>query len=48
MSKRFLSILAFLTIFACVVSAVAQTKSVDAEGHKWWQHAVFYEIYPRR
>jgi hypothetical protein len=20
---------------------------VDAEGHKWWQHAVFYEIYPR-
>ena len=29
--------------------AVAQTqaKSVDAEGHQWWQHAVFYEIYPR-
>ena len=20
---------------------------VDAEGHQWWQHAVFYEIYPR-
>jgi alpha-glucosidase len=20
---------------------------VDAEGHPWWQHAVFYEIYPR-
>jgi alpha-glucosidase len=20
---------------------------VDAEGHAWWQHAVFYEIYPR-
>jgi alpha-glucosidase len=20
---------------------------VDAEGHRWWQHAVFYEIYPR-
>jgi len=19
----------------------------DAEGHEWWQHAVFYEIYPR-
>src|SRR5216683_998577 len=51
MSKRFFSILAFLIIFACVVSAVsqtnAQTKSTDAEGHKWWQHAVFYEIYPR-
>ena len=21
--------------------------TVDAEGHQWWQHAVFYEIYPR-
>ena len=21
--------------------------AVDAEGHQWWQHAVFYEIYPR-
>src|SRR5437868_858590 len=20
---------------------------VDSEGHQWWQHAVFYEIYPR-
>jgi alpha-glucosidase len=20
---------------------------VDPEGHQWWQHAVFYEIYPR-
>jgi alpha-glucosidase len=20
---------------------------VDADGHAWWQHAVFYEIYPR-
>jgi alpha-glucosidase len=29
--------------------AVAQTPAhaVDAEGHQWWQHAVFYEIYPR-
>jgi len=27
--------------------AGAQQKSVDAEGHAWWQHAVFYEIYPR-
>ncbi len=22
-------------------------KAIDAEGHQWWQHAVFYEIYPR-
>ncbi len=25
----------------------AQVKAVDSEGHQWWQHAVFYEIYPR-
>jgi|ERR1019366_4242272 alpha-glucosidase len=27
--------------------AAAQANPVDAEGHQWWQHAVFYEIYPR-
>ena len=27
--------------------AGAQQKGGDAEGHAWWQHAVFYEIYPR-
>ncbi len=27
--------------------AIAQQKSADAEGHSWWQHAVFYEVYPR-
>ena len=27
--------------------ASAQSKAVDSEGHQWWQHAVFYEIYPR-
>jgi alpha-glucosidase len=26
--------------------AMSQVK-LDAEGHQWWQHAVFYEIYPR-
>ena len=25
----------------------APTTAIDAEGHQWWQHAVFYEIYPR-
>jgi alpha-glucosidase len=28
-------------------SASAQAAPRDAEGHEWWQHAVFYEIYPR-
>ncbi len=35
-----------LTVFYAVFAA-AQAKPVDAEGHQWWQHAVFYEIYPR-
>jgi alpha-glucosidase len=33
--------------FVCSVFAAGQTKPVDAGGHQWWQHAVFYEIYPR-
>ncbi len=32
---------------ALVQPVVAQKNPVDAEGHQWWQHAVFYEIYPR-
>jgi len=40
-----------LAALLCVslLPAHAQTapKSIDAEGHQWWQHAVFYEIYPR-
>src|SRR3954453_3170888 len=35
-----------LLILFVSLNALAQ-KSVDAEGHQWWQHAVFYEIYPR-
>jgi alpha-glucosidase len=39
---------AFLLLFLIPsVQAPAQTQSLDAEGHQWWQHAVFYEIYPR-
>jgi len=41
---------AFLVGLCMAVSiAAAQTSShaVDPEGHQWWQHAVFYEIYPR-
>jgi alpha-glucosidase len=35
-----------LALFSSAFAA-AQTKAVNAEGHQWWQHAVFYEIYPR-
>src|ERR1700683_3549486 len=35
-------------LVACFCPVVhSQTQAVDAEGHQWWQHAVFYEIYPR-
>jgi alpha-glucosidase len=33
-----------LVAFGCPASA---QNTVDNEGHPWWQHAVFYEIYPR-
>jgi alpha-glucosidase len=39
-------ILALLALFHPFVAA-AQAQPVDAESHQWWQHAVFYEIYPR-
>ena len=41
---------ALIRLFFFLLSAglcASQTKSRDAEGHEWWQHAVFYEIYPR-
>jgi alpha-glucosidase len=35
-------------LFAFLASpSWAQKNSVDEEGHAWWHHAVFYEIYPR-
>lgn len=44
-------VLIFVITLTCVLSvnvaAQNSTRSADAEGHQWWQHAVFYEIYPR-
>ena len=41
--------LPFFVLWMTPVGAGAQSKAdaVDREGHQWWQHAVFYEIYPR-
>jgi alpha-glucosidase len=39
--------LSFLLILSVSLAPFAQPRQVDAEGHPWWQHAVFYEIYPR-
>jgi alpha-glucosidase len=46
MSKRRLLLSTILLVLCCSVLLSAQTKT-DAEGHPWWQHAVFYEVYPR-
>jgi alpha-glucosidase len=50
MKKMIVSMCLLLTC-SCISgrAALAQstTQSVDKEGHQWWQHAVFYEIYPR-
>src|SRR6266567_3508909 len=42
-------VLAFAFLALSLLTACAQNskKAVDAESHQWWQHAVFYEIYPR-
>ncbi len=49
MQRKFASILLWVFLPLSLLSASAQNanKPVDAEGHQWWQHAVFYEIYPR-
>jgi len=49
MSKRLSFFFLALLVFAVSGSLLAagQSKPVGAEGHQWWQNAVFYEIYPR-
>jgi alpha-glucosidase len=32
---------------ANAATASTSNASTDSEGHQWWQHAVFYELYPR-
>ena len=48
MPQNFRSI-ALLAMSMCLALSfsMAQEQPVDAEGHAWWQHAVFYEVYPR-
>jgi len=50
MKPRFVfAVMVAAFVCASLLSSSAQTSpnAVDAEGHQWWQHAVFYEIYPR-
>ena len=48
MSRKWITTVAFvLCLCSGGIVGSAQKKAVDAEGHEWWQHAVFYEVYPR-
>jgi len=44
---RKLAVLLSLAFFATSLFAQQKPHAVDSEGHQWWQHAVFYELYPR-
>ncbi len=44
MTRRLISLVALLIPLSLFAQ---QPAARDAEGHQWWQHAVFYEIYPR-
>jgi alpha-glucosidase len=41
--------LSCLLVVLCFFSSRSEAANnpKDAEGHEWWQHAVFYEVYPR-
>ena len=47
--SKVLIVVGLLVATMCAFSPFAggQLKKIDAEGHEWWQHAVFYEVYPR-
>lgn len=45
--RKFCWCVSLAILFAFFPYCFSQTPTADAEGHPWWQHAVFYEIYPR-
>jgi alpha-glucosidase len=45
--SRFAFLLTLLAALSLTSTAQSKPKPIDAEGHQWWQHAVFYEVYPR-
>jgi len=48
MHRKFASAVFMIIVLVTAWPALqAQTKTTDAQGHPWYQHAVFYEIYPR-
>jgi alpha-glucosidase len=47
MRKGIAALTCFSALLLLAPSGFAQKKDVDTNGHAWWQHAVFYEVYPR-
>jgi alpha-glucosidase len=39
--------LAVTSLCTVAILPMSAQTAVDAEGRQWWQHAVFYEVYPR-
>jgi alpha-glucosidase len=48
MTRGLIGISVLFSLFSFVtLTAQTSKRALDAQGHRWWQHAVFYEIYPR-
>jgi alpha-glucosidase len=47
LTRRFRSATLALGLCSLMPSHAAAQSKIDALGHQWWQHAVFYELYPR-
>ena len=47
MLKTTLRTLLALIILSSLAFPQPNNAPTDAEGHPWWKHAVFYEVYPR-
>jgi alpha-glucosidase len=46
-SARSMAIFLFMFCISGLTAYAQTTQSAEEEGKAWWQHAVFYEIYPR-
>src|SRR5437588_7515988 len=46
-SVQLFCLLVWVGLLSEILNAPSSKRAVDAEGHQLWQHAVFYEIYPR-
>src|ERR1700755_460824 len=47
MTKYGLAAVLSIALMHLPLHAQSTSKAMDAEGHPWWKHAVFYELYPR-